>query len=142
MPRRSPYVVLLSEKERVDLERMAGQYTLPYYKVIRSKIVLLAAEGLSNKIIAQRLDVPRPIVSKWRKRFFEERLSGLEDRSRPGRPPGFPPLRWSFRSRRWRVNYRARAGYRSRGSAVPRLPPRQCKGASLPRSAAPLSGAG
>ncbi len=60
MPRRSPYVVLLSEKERVDLvERMAGQYTLPYYQVIRSKIVLLAAEGLSNKIIAQRLDVPR-----------------------------------------------------------------------------------
>ncbi len=91
MPRRSPYVVLLSEKERVDLKRMAGQYTLPYYQVIRSKIVLLAAEGLSNKIIAQRLDVPRPIVSKWRKRFFEERLSGLEDRSRPGRPPGFPP---------------------------------------------------
>ena len=91
MPRRSPYVVLLSEKERVDLERMAGQYTLPYYQVIRSKIVLLAAEGLSNEAIAHRLDTPRPIVSKWRKRFFEERLSGLEDRSRPGRPPDFPP---------------------------------------------------
>jgi len=91
MPRHSPYVVLLSDKERVALEQMAGQYTSPYYQVIRSKIVLLAAEGLSNKEIAERLDIPRPVASRWRKRFFQERLPGLEDRSRPGRPPGFSP---------------------------------------------------
>ena len=85
MPRRTPYVVLLSGKEWIALERMVGQYTLPYYQVIRSKIVLLAAQGLSNKEIAEHLGIPRPVVSKWRKRFFEERLPGLEDRARSGR---------------------------------------------------------
>ncbi len=49
---------------------------------MRAKIVLLAAEGLENKAIGERLDLPRPVVSKWRKRFFRERLAGLEDRSR------------------------------------------------------------
>ena len=58
---------------------------------MRAKIVLLAAEGLDNKEIGERLDMPRPVVSKWRKRFFLERLAGLEDRSRGGRPPAFSP---------------------------------------------------
>ena len=91
MPRRTPYMVLLSDEERQVLERMATQYTLPYYQVLRSKVVLLAAQGFANKDIAERLDISRPVVSKWRKRFFEERLLGLEDRPRPGRPPGFSP---------------------------------------------------
>jgi len=58
---------------------------------MRPKAVLLAAEGLSNKQIGQRLDVPRQIVSKWRKRFFEQRLAGLQERPRRGRPRSFPP---------------------------------------------------
>jgi len=53
--------------------------------------VLLAAEGQENTEIAQRLDTPVQIVSKWRKRFFEERLAGLAERPRTGRRPGFPP---------------------------------------------------
>ncbi|WP_420633095.1 helix-turn-helix domain-containing protein [Candidatus Palauibacter sp.] len=53
--------------------------------------MLLAAEGLEDKEIGGRLDMPRPVVSKWRKRFFRERLDGLEDRSRRGRPPVFSP---------------------------------------------------
>ena len=59
--------------------------------VMRAKIALLAAEGLQNKQIGERLDLPRQIVSKWRKRFFEERLAGLEERSRRGRPRTFSP---------------------------------------------------
>jgi len=58
---------------------------------MRSKIVLLAAEGLQNKQIGERLSVPRQIVSSWRKRFFYERLPGLDERPRPGRPSIFPP---------------------------------------------------
>jgi len=54
---------------------------------------LMAAEGLENKEIGERLSVPRQIVSKWRKRFFEERLDGLFDRPRKGRPVVFPPSR-------------------------------------------------
>jgi transposase len=51
----------------------------------------MAAEGLENKTIAGRLDLPFQVVSKWRKRFFEQRLAGLEERSRTGRTPVSPP---------------------------------------------------
>ena len=91
MPRRSPFTIVLADEEKQRIELMARQYTSPYYKVIRAKIVLLAAEGLSNKRIAKRLDLPRQIVSKWRKRFFEQRLGGLEDQARSGRPGVFSP---------------------------------------------------
>src|SRR5215469_5812885 len=69
MPRRSPFSIVLSKEERIVLENQVRQYTSPYCDVIRAKIVLLAAEGLSNDVIAARLDTPRQIVSKWRKRF-------------------------------------------------------------------------
>lgn len=58
---------------------------------IRAKLILLAAEGLENQEIGQLLDLPREVVSKWRKRFFHQRLAGLEDRPRRGRPSVFPP---------------------------------------------------
>ena len=91
MPRLSPYVIVLTPEERSVLEARARRYTLPYRDVVRAKVVLLAAAGLENKEIGERLDMPRPVVSKWRKRFFRERLDGLEDRSRRGRPPAFSP---------------------------------------------------
>lgn len=91
MPRKSPYVILLSHQEKGQLERMAQKYTAPYYSVIRAKIVLLAAQGLSNDEIATKVDIPRQIVSKWRKRFFEHRLARLRDEPRTGRPARFSP---------------------------------------------------
>ena len=91
MPRESPYVIHLTDIEKSELERQARKYTSPYYSVIRAKMILLASQGLSNDQIANGLSVPRQIVSKWRKRFFEERLDGLVDEPRPGRPPVFPP---------------------------------------------------
>ncbi|MDD5170496.1 MAG: helix-turn-helix domain-containing protein [Syntrophales bacterium] len=91
MPRESPYVIVLTEEERVQLTKRANKYTLPYFTVSRARMILLAAQGLSNDEIAKRLDTPRKVVSMWRKRFFEERLHGLEERLRPGRPPIFSP---------------------------------------------------
>jgi transposase len=91
MPRRSPYVVHLTSAQRRELEGRARRYTLPYRDVVRAKIVLMAAEGLDNDEIAVRLDTRREIVSKWRKRFFEQGLPGLEERPRGGRPPVFSP---------------------------------------------------
>lgn len=91
MPRTSPFVIVLSPKERRELESMAAKYTLPYFQVIRARMILHAAEGLSNDQIARKLDTRREVVSLWRKRFFEERLAGLEERARPGRPRSFSP---------------------------------------------------
>lgn len=91
MPRKSPYQILLSRNEKDELTRRATKYTLPYYQVVRAKMILLAADRLSNDEIAACLDTRREIVSLWRKRFFEERLQGLEDQARPGRPRTFPP---------------------------------------------------
>lgn len=93
MPRLSPFVIHLSPAQKTTLESMARQYTSPYRDVIRAKIILLAAQGLGNDVIGARLDMPRQIVSKWRKRFFEEGLPGLEEQARSGRPARFPPQR-------------------------------------------------
>jgi transposase len=91
MPKRSPFTIDLTREERSLLERRAGKYTAPYREVIRAKIVLMAAQGLENKQIAQGLSLPVQIVSKWRKRFFEEGMAGLEERPRRGRPAVFSP---------------------------------------------------
>lgn len=91
MPRKSPVLLELSAEQRHELEARSRRYTLPYRDVVRAKMVLLAAEGLDNDEIAARLDTRREIVSKWRKRFFEQGLAGLEERPRGGRPPVFPP---------------------------------------------------
>jgi hypothetical protein len=93
MPRHSPYRIDLRDEERTVLESMARSYTLPYWQVMRAQMVLLAAQGLRNDQIAARLNCRREVVSQWRKRFFESRLTGLEDRPRRGRPATFPPSR-------------------------------------------------
>jgi len=93
MPGRSPYRIELSDEERRVLELLARSYTLPYWQVTRAQMVLLAAQGLRNDEIAAPLNCRREVVSQWRKRFFEDRLAGLEDRPRRGRPPAFPPSR-------------------------------------------------
>ena len=92
-PIHGPFTIVLSKEERIMLETQVRQYTSPYCDVIRAKIVLLAAEGLSNEIIAVRLDTPRQIVSKWRKRIALARLPGLEAQPRGGRPARFSPQR-------------------------------------------------
>lgn len=91
MPRTSPFDVNLSPSERQTLEEFARKYTSPYCDVIRAKIILLADQGLSNDVIASRLDTPRQIVSKWRKRFYLARLPGLEAQPRGGRKARFSP---------------------------------------------------
>jgi transposase len=86
------YIISLSAEENRKLKEMSRKYTSPYRVVIRAKIVLYAAAGLGNDEIASRLDTPRQIVSKWRKRFAQERFTGLEEQPRRGRPARFSPL--------------------------------------------------
>ena len=91
MPRISPYIIQRNNTEKSPWERQARKLTSPYYAVLRAKLIRLAAHGQQNGQIAASLSVPRQIVSQWRKRCFEERLAGLEDEPRTGRPPVFPP---------------------------------------------------
>ncbi len=91
MPRKSPFLLNLTVAQRRELEARARRYTLPYRDVVRAKIVLLAASGMDNDEIAARLDTRREVVSKWRKRFYEQGLAGLDERPRGGRPPAFSP---------------------------------------------------
>lgn len=76
----SPFEIVLSGEERCELERRGRCYTDAYARVVRSRIVLLAADGLANVGIATRCDTSPQVVHRWRKRFFEERVKGLEDR--------------------------------------------------------------
>ena len=91
IPRKSPYTIILDVHEKQKLQQIARKYTSPYFEVMRARVILLASEGIENKEIGERPELPRQIVSKWRKRFFEERLAGLRDRPRQGRPCHFPP---------------------------------------------------
>ena len=86
MSRSSPFVIALSDADRAELQRRARCYLAPHAEVVRAKIVLLAADGLENTVIAGRLDVHVGVVSRWRQRFAEEGMSGLADRQRSGRP--------------------------------------------------------
>ncbi len=89
MPRKSPFTIFLTDSERGVLESVARRYTSLYKDVIRAKIILMAEQGLDNDEIASRLDTPRQVVSKWRKRFYESGLQGLQDQPRGGRPGSF-----------------------------------------------------
>jgi len=91
MAGRSGYVIELSVDERAELERRVACYTLPHKVVVRAKMILYAAEGQPTAEIARRLETAPRVVARWRKRFFEERLPGLDDRERAGRPRRFPP---------------------------------------------------
>src|SRR5512132_174373 len=84
--------ITLSEEERSELERRAAKLTLPYRDVQRAKVVLYAAEGLSNVEIAA-LEMCSKIVGQWRRRFHQQRLAGLDDLPRSGCPRRFPPAR-------------------------------------------------
>ena len=86
MPSPTAVAVVLDDAEREELERWARRRSSAQALALRARIVLLAAEGLSNTEIAQRLAISRPTVTKWRRRFVELRVDGLLDEPRPGRP--------------------------------------------------------
>lgn len=87
MPARNqaPPVVLTSD-EREQLESLAASRSLPHGLVTRVRIVLMAADGKTNIVIAEILGTTRETVGKWRKRFVLQGLEGLHDELRPGRP--------------------------------------------------------
>lgn len=89
MSRRSPFEVRLCCEDRAVLQDRASSRTAAHAEVVRARIVLLAADGERNVDIARRVGVCVDVASKWRKRFCEEGLDGLNDRPRSGRPRRF-----------------------------------------------------
>ena len=77
--------IVLSEDERVELERRVRARTSSQQAALRARIVLAAAEGGQNKDIAAELGIAWGTVRQWRGRFARSRLAGLLDR--PHCPP-------------------------------------------------------
>jgi transposase len=83
--------VALTNEERAILEQWARGRSLPARQVDRARIVLLAASGMQDIEIADRVRISSQKAARWRKRFLEAGLAGLEkDAPRPGRTPSIP----------------------------------------------------
>ena len=78
--------VELNEEQLVQLESFANSRALAHAQVMRAKIVLMAADGVSNLDIATALGLNRLTVAKWRDRFITFGVEGLYDEIRAGRP--------------------------------------------------------
>jgi transposase len=86
MPANIAVAIELTDEERAQLEAWTRRRTSAQALAMRSRIVLLAAEGLRNTEIAERLEIRRNTAATWRSRFAAHRLDGLTDDPRPGRP--------------------------------------------------------
>ena len=76
----------LSDAERSELRARARRRKIARADAMRAEIVLLAADGMTNLAIAERLGITRVTVATWRRRFAAGRLDGLVDEPRPGAP--------------------------------------------------------
>jgi transposase len=85
----SPFVIILSPADQAILSARAGSARAQHRMVMRAKIVLAAANGQTNAVIAAELRMHIDTVRKWRRRFCQHGLDGLKDRSRSGRPRHF-----------------------------------------------------
>src|SRR6266571_7589641 len=85
MSRRATVIALSPEEERTLQQRVHGR-RVEASVAQRARIVLAAGAGEKNEAIAQREGVDRRTVGLWRQRFAQQRLPGLEDRPRAGRP--------------------------------------------------------
>jgi len=79
--------ITLTDEDRGVLERWSRGRSTPARLVLRARIVLAAAQGLTNQAIAEQLKTNRPLVGKWRTRFARQGIAGIEkDAPRGGRP--------------------------------------------------------
>ncbi|KAA5835190.1 GntR family transcriptional regulator [Saccharopolyspora hirsuta] len=87
MPRRPRDAVVLTDDERTTLTTWTRSRNCPQALVLRARIVLACEQEATNTAVAERLGTSVDTVRTWRSRFAAERLDGLAERPRPGRPP-------------------------------------------------------
>lgn len=80
------FALVLTDEERSELERRVRAHTTTQRMARRCRLVLMAADGVANRRIAAAVGMSENQVGVWRRRFETERLAGLEDRARSGRP--------------------------------------------------------
>lgn len=90
MPKILPPIVL-TETNRIELQRLARSRTGAANIALRARMILLCAASQSNREIATRFGVKPHTVGMWRKRFEEDGYLGLHDEKRSGRPPIITP---------------------------------------------------
>ena len=78
--------LVLSDEERSFLEAQVRRHRVARSLSDRCRMILRCADGLSNKAVAAEIGVHERTVGKWRRRFLKERIEGLSDEPRPGRP--------------------------------------------------------
>src|SRR6266508_3234952 len=86
MANRPAPALMLRDGDRERLESWLRSRSVKAGLVKRARIVLLAADGLTNLEIAARVGASRTTVIEWRNRYLARGLAGLEDRDRSGRP--------------------------------------------------------
>lgn len=91
MARKSPFHIELSAEESAELNRRATRYTLPYFEVIRARMILMAAKGIGNDEIAARLDTRREGGQPVAPALLQGAIGGPRRESPPRTPPGFSP---------------------------------------------------
>jgi transposase len=79
--------LVLTEEERQELQQMMQSRTLPAGDVMRSRMVLLLADGVAYQKIQDLLDTTAPTIARWKRRFLQHRIAGLMEELHPGRQP-------------------------------------------------------
>jgi transposase len=85
MPKKAR-AIELTEEQKAQLEEITRNQDVARKSVERAKIILACAEGKQNREIALDYQISLPRISKWRSRFAEEGIAGLEDARRSGKP--------------------------------------------------------
>jgi transposase len=81
----------MTDDEVDTILNWASSRTAEAWLVERAKVIRLAREGKTGKVIAEELGLNPATVRKWLKRFNETGLAGLQDAERSGKPPRYTP---------------------------------------------------
>jgi transposase len=79
--------LVVTDQEREELQQMTQARTLPAGDVMRSRMILLLADGVAYQKIQDLLDTTAPTISRWKRRFLQHRIAGLMEELHPGQQP-------------------------------------------------------